>query len=111
MRPHRLNQCSPGGWPLHPPREAPPRDWCLIAEQPAPAPHLAHPEGCAALRIVRVPVPRVSRSCEYCQDGIDFYLLPGSRLKGYKDYFEAELIIALDVYRPLPPNIRGIRDK
>ena len=36
------------------------RDWYLIAEQPAPAPHLAHPEGCAALRIVLVTVPRVS---------------------------------------------------
>ena len=41
------------------------RDWCFIAEQPAPAPHLAHPEGCAALRIVLVTVPRVSRSCEH----------------------------------------------
>jgi len=35
------------------------RDWCFrdlyfIAEQPAPAPHLAHPEGCAALSIVLV---------------------------------------------------------
>ena len=28
------------------------RDWYFIAEKPAPAPHLAHPEGCAALRIV-----------------------------------------------------------
>ena len=27
------------------------RDWYFIAEHPAPAPHLAHPEGCAALRI------------------------------------------------------------
>jgi len=26
------------------------REWYVIAEQPAPAPHLAHPEGCAALR-------------------------------------------------------------
>ena len=26
-----------------------PRDWYFIAEQPAPASHLAHPEGCAAL--------------------------------------------------------------
>ena len=25
------------------------RDWYFIAEQPAPAPHLAHPEGCAAV--------------------------------------------------------------
>ena len=39
------------------------RDWYFIAEQPAPAPHLAHPEGCAALRIVLVTVPRVSRAC------------------------------------------------
>ena len=29
--------------------------------QPAPAPHLAHPEGRAALRIVLVTVPRVNR--------------------------------------------------
>ena len=36
------------------------RDWYFIAEQPAPAPHLAHPEECAALRIVLVTVPRVS---------------------------------------------------
>ena len=34
------------------------RDRYVIAEQPAPAPHLAHPEGCAALRIVLVTVPR-----------------------------------------------------
>jgi len=38
------------------------RDWYFIAEQPAPAPHLAHAEGYAALRIVLVTVPRVSRS-------------------------------------------------
>ena len=38
-------------------------DWYLIAEQPAPAPHLAYPEGCAALRIVLLTVPRTSRSC------------------------------------------------
>jgi len=41
------------------------RDWYLTAVQPAPAPHLAHPEGCAAPRIVLVTVPRVSRSCEH----------------------------------------------
>ena len=41
------------------------RDWYFIAERPAPAPHLAHPEGCAALRIVLVTVPRVSHSCEH----------------------------------------------
>ena len=40
------------------------RDWCSIAKRPVPAPHLAHPEGCAALRIVLVAEPRVSRSCE-----------------------------------------------
>jgi hypothetical protein len=37
------------------------RDWYFIAEQPAPAPRLAHPEGCAALRIVLLTVPCVSR--------------------------------------------------
>ena len=36
----------------------------FITEQPAPAPRLAHPEGCAALRIALVTVPRVNRSCE-----------------------------------------------
>jgi hypothetical protein len=36
-----------------------------FAEQPVPAPHLAHSKGCAALRIVLVTVPRVSRSCEH----------------------------------------------
>ena len=46
-----------------------PRDRHFIAVQPAPAPHLAHPEGRAALRIVLVTVPRVSRSCEHFLDG------------------------------------------
>ena len=36
----------------------PGRDWYFIAGQPAPAPHLAHPEGYAALHIVLVTVPR-----------------------------------------------------
>ena len=36
------------------------RDWHCIAEQPAPAPHLAHPEGHAALGIVLVTVPCIS---------------------------------------------------
>ena len=47
------------------PSGPPHRDWYFIAEQPAPAPRLAHPEGCAALRIVLVTVPRVGRSCEH----------------------------------------------
>jgi len=35
------------------------REWYFIAEQPAPAPHLAHPGGCAALRIAfTVPLLR-----------------------------------------------------
>ena len=38
------------------------RDGNFIAEQPAPAPHLAHPQGCAAIRIVLVAVLRVSRA-------------------------------------------------
>ena len=40
------------------------RDWYFIAEQPAPAPHLAHLEACAALRIVLLTVPRVSLDLE-----------------------------------------------
>ena len=39
------------------------RGWHFIAEQRAPAPHLAHPEVYAALRIVLVTVPCVNRSC------------------------------------------------
>ena len=53
----------------------PKTDCYFIAEQPAPAPYLAHPEGCAALldvlRIVLVTVPRVSRSSEHLPDGFD----------------------------------------
>ena len=52
------------------------RDWYFIAEQPAPSPHLAHPDGCAALRIVLVTVPRASRSCEHFPDGFDRRLAP-----------------------------------
>ena len=37
----------------------PQRDWYFIAEQSAPAPHFAHPAGCAALRID----PPVTRDC------------------------------------------------
>ena len=40
-------------------------DWYSIADQSAPVPHLVHPEGCFALRIVLVTVPRVYRSCEH----------------------------------------------
>ena len=39
----------------------------FCAEQPAPAPHLAPPEGCAAQRIVLPTVPRVSPSCQHSQ--------------------------------------------
>ena len=55
------------------------RDLYFIAEQPAPAPHLAHPGGCAALRIVLVTVPRVSRSCEHFPVGCDLHLLRSPR--------------------------------
>ena len=44
------------------------RDWYFIAEQPAPAPHLAFSEGSAALRIVLVTVPRVSPEQELSLD-------------------------------------------
>ena len=52
------------------------RGWYFIAEQPAPAPHLAHPKGCAVPRIVLATVPRVSRSCEHFPDGFDLNLPP-----------------------------------
>ena len=50
-------------------------DLYFIAEQTASAPHNAHPEGCAALCIVLVSVPRVSRSCEHYPDGFDPHFL------------------------------------
>ena len=53
---------------LHPFKQ---RDWYFIAERTAPAPHLAHPEGCAAQRIVLVSVPRINRSCAHIPDGFD----------------------------------------
>ena len=59
-------------------REHVQRNWYFIAKQPAPAPHLAHPEECAALRIVLVTLHRVSRSCEQCPDRFELHLLPGT---------------------------------
>jgi len=47
---------------------------CLITEQSAPAPHIAHPEGCVSLRILLVPVPRVRSSREHFPDGFDLHL-------------------------------------
>ena len=47
------------------------RDWYVIAAQPAPAPHLAHPEGFAALHMVLITMPRVCRSCEHFPNGLD----------------------------------------
>ena len=52
-----------------------PRYLYVIAEQPTPTPHLAHPEGGAALRIALVPVPRVSRSRTHFSDGFDLHVL------------------------------------
>jgi len=56
------------------------RDWYSIAEQPSPAPHLAHPHGRAALCIVVLTVPCVSRSCEHFPDGFDLLHLSSSFL-------------------------------
>ena len=50
----------------------------FIAKQPAPTPHLAHPEGCAALRSVLVTVARASRSCENFSHGFDLHFLQAS---------------------------------
>ena len=59
------------------------RDWRFIAEQPAPAPHLANPEGCAALSIVLLTVPRVSRSSKHLSDAFNLDLLHATfRRKG-----------------------------
>jgi len=50
------------------------RDRYFIAEEPAPAPHLARPKGCAALCIVLVTVPCASRSCEQFPDRFNLHL-------------------------------------
>ena len=55
------------------------RYWCFKAQQTAPAPHLAHPGGCAALRIVLVTVPCVSRWCEHFPNGFDLHPLRAER--------------------------------
>ena len=52
------------------------------AEESVTAPHLAHPEGCAALRIVLVAVPRISRSREHFPGGFDQRLLYFERHHG-----------------------------
>ena len=68
----RSSRCSSAATP----------SWYFIAEQSAPAPHLAHPEGCAALRMVLATVPRVSRSCERFSDGFDLHpLRPQTRYR------------------------------
>ena len=51
------------------------KDRYFIAEEPAPAPQLAHPGGCASLRVVLVHVPRASRSCERLSAGFDLHFL------------------------------------
>ena len=56
------------------------RYWFFIAVQPESVRHHAYPEGCAALRIVLVTVPRVSRSCELFPDGFDLHLLQYARV-------------------------------
>ena len=53
----------------------------FFAEQLAPAPRLAHPDGCAALSIGLVTVPLVSRSCEHFPDGFDIHILPALATK------------------------------
>ena len=60
-RPCKLGLSPPVSPPPLSPSLPPPcgRNWYVIAEQPAPAPHLAYLEGCAALRIVLGTVPRV----------------------------------------------------
>ena len=55
-------------------------EWYFIAELPVPAPHLTHPEGCAALRIVLITVPHASRSCEHFPDGFNHRLVLRARI-------------------------------
>ena len=51
-----------------------------MSEVPLYRGRLAHPNGCAALRIVLVTVTRVSRSCEHSPDGFDLNLLWGPKV-------------------------------
>ena len=90
------------------------RGWCLIAEQPAPAPHLAYPAGCAALRIVLVTVPRVSRSCEHFPDGFDLHLLrllPTTPNRGGKSSFQTALICTTRRRIPASPSAKNGSEK
>ena len=50
------------------------KDWYFMAEQPAPAPHRARPDGRAAPCFVLFTLPRVSRSCELFPNGSDLHL-------------------------------------
>ena len=65
-------------------------------------PHLAHPEGCAALRIVLVAVPRVSRSCKHFPDGFNLHFLQFRR-EASKGWAEEE--------RRLPKEGAGIEER
>ena len=56
-----------------------------IAEEPAPALHCAHPQECAALRIVLVTVPRDRRSCEHFPDGSDLHFLVSGKVYLFLD--------------------------
>jgi len=66
-RSYPLHRSSPPSYlPITAPREVihgwlASTDCCFIAEQSAPAPHLAHPEGCAALRIASKDTRRLGR--------------------------------------------------
>ena len=54
------------------------RSWYFIAMQPAPAPHVAHLEGCDALRVELVTVSCVSRLCKNFLHVFDLHLLLSS---------------------------------
>ena len=55
----------PEGYHLAPVRAHLPRDWYFIAEQPAPAPHPARPEGRAALTLMLSCQPPMNQCAQY----------------------------------------------
>ena len=68
------------------------RDWYFSAEQPAPAPRLAHPEGCAALRFVLV-TGCVSRSGEHFPDRFVLFTTSSEE----RDFFVDKLLVRINI--------------
>ena len=80
----------------------------LLPKKTAPAPHLAHLEGCASLRIMLVTVPCLCCSCEHFPDRFDLNLIQLNR----NQTKQVHLVLRRWTYRGehLPPSkVSGFR--